>query len=96
MQRKWFLSLLILVLVIAAIGVARASAAGGYDLSWYAVAGGGVTSSAGGNYSLGGTIGQPAAGASAAGSYNLIGGFWAVTQQFVGQLYKIFLPLIIR
>jgi len=92
MQRKWFIVLLLLILAVAVIGVVRVSAAGGYSLDWYALAGGGITTSAGGNYSLGGTIGQPAAGASTGGSYNLIGGFWAVTQQ----LYKLFLPLIIR
>jgi hypothetical protein len=92
MKRKWFLLLMILILAVAVIGVARVSAAGGYDLSWWAVAGGGVTSSAGGNYSLGGSIGQPAAGTSACGAYHLISGFWAVTQQF----YRLFLPLIIH
>ena len=86
------LSLLILILAVAVIGVVRVSASGGYSLDWYAVAGGGTTSSAGGNYSLGGTLGQPAAGISSGGAYNLIGGFWAVTQQ----LYKLFLPLSLR
>ena len=92
MHRKLILSLLILVLAVAVIGAARVSAAGGYNLDWWAIAGGGVTTNSGGNYSLGGTIGQPAAGASSGGSYNLISGFWALTQQ----LYKLFLPLTLR
>src|SRR5439155_18754586 len=37
--------------------------------------GGGGTSS-GGNYTLAGTIGQPAAGTLEGGSYQLVGGFW--------------------
>ena len=93
MKQKLILSLFILVIAVAVIGVVRVSAASGYSLDWYAIAGGGATStSTGGGYSLGGTIGQPAAGTSAAGGYNLIGGFWAVTQQ----LYKVFLPLTLR
>jgi hypothetical protein len=90
MKRKLILCLLLLVIAVAVIGVVRVSAEGGYSLDWWAVAGGGVTASTGGSYSLGGTIGQPAAGASAGGAYNLIGGFWAVTQQ----IYTLFLPLI--
>ena len=93
MKRKLILSLLILVLAVAVIGVVKVAAVGGYSLDWGAVTGGGSTTpSTGGSYSLGGTLGQPAAGSSAGGAYNLIGGFWAVTQQ----LYKLFLPLIIR
>jgi len=50
-----------------------------YELSWSSVDGGGVTSSSGGTFSLGGTIGQAdAGGAMAAGLYTLRGGFWAV------------------
>jgi len=50
-----------------------------YDLSWHTVDGGGATFSAGGSYSLGGTIGQPDAGPAPAmtgGTYALVGGFW--------------------
>ena len=48
----------------------------GYDLSWYTIDGGGATSSTGGSYSLGGTIGQPDAGVLSGGTYTLNGGFW--------------------
>jgi hypothetical protein len=92
MKRKWIPALVLLMIAIALISVVGVRALGGYSLGWWAVAGGGTTTSAGGSYSLGGTIGQPAAGTSAGGPYNLIGGFWAVTQQF----YRLFLPLIIH
>ena len=50
-------------------------AAGPYHIDWYTIDGGGGTS-AGGQYVLTGTIGQPDAGWSSAGSYELLGGFW--------------------
>ncbi len=51
-----------------------------YDLSWHTVDGGGVMFSAGGDYELSGTIGQPDAGEPLVGpgesGYELTGGFW--------------------
>jgi hypothetical protein len=53
---------------------------GGHDLSWFSIDGGGTTFSTGGGYELGGTIGQPDAGALLiGGSYSLSGGFWPGT-----------------
>jgi hypothetical protein len=48
---------------------------GDYQLVWSTIDGGGGRS-AGGQYVLTGTIGQPDAGYSAAGKYELLGGFW--------------------
>jgi hypothetical protein len=51
------------------------------DLTWSTVDGGGQTFSAGGGYSVGGTIGQPDAQAApvmSGGVYELTGGFWPV------------------
>jgi hypothetical protein len=54
-----------------------AQTGGGYDLTWSSLGGsGGTAASTGGGYSLGGTIGQPDAGALRGGSYTLLGGFW--------------------
>jgi hypothetical protein len=47
----------------------------GYNISWHTIDGGGGQS-AGGQYILTGTIGQPDAGYSASGNYELLGGFW--------------------
>ena len=66
-----------LLAIVAAAWAATAAAA--YDVSWNAVAGGGATFVAGGNYSLGTTIGQDASGPASGGSYNLNGGFWQTT-----------------
>jgi hypothetical protein len=66
-----------LLAIVAAAWAATAAAA--YDVSWNAIAGGGATFVAGGNYSLGTTIGQEASGPASGGSYNFNGGFWQTT-----------------
>ena len=88
MKRKLILIVLLLVLALPA---AAALAAGGYDLAWWTVDGGGETSS-GTGYSLSGTIGQADAGAMTGGNYSLAGGFWSggAANPF------IYLPLIQR
>ena len=55
-----------------------APAYGQLDISWSTIDGGGETFSTGGGFELGGTIGQPDAGAvMTGGGYELSGGFWA-------------------
>jgi len=92
MKRKWFLSLLLLVIAITALGIISASALGGYTLDWWTADGGGGAST-GGSYSLDGTIGQPdAGGTSSGGTYSLAGGFWGGAAAG----YDLFLPIILR
>ena len=56
------------------------AAAGSFAIAWWTIDGGGATASSGGNYSLGGTLGQPEAGEPMTGSlYGLQGGFWTPT-----------------
>ncbi len=83
-----------LALVIVAGGVAPSTAqtGGGYDLSWSTIDGGGYMFSTGGGYSLGGTIGQPEAGALSGGGYTLAGGFWGGA----AARYKIYLPVVLK
>ena len=64
-----------------------------YDLSWWTVDGGGHVVSVGGDYSLGGTIGQPDAGLLEGGDYTLAGGFWGGAS---AAQYKVYLPLLRR
>jgi hypothetical protein len=47
-----------------------------YLMDWFTIDGGGGTS-AGGQYTLSGTIGQPDAGTLTGGSFTLRGGFWS-------------------
>jgi len=53
-----------------------------YEIDWHNIDGGGEMWSTRGDYKLGGTIGQPDAGATTGagpgGTYSLTGGFWAV------------------
>jgi hypothetical protein len=48
---------------------------GQYKIDWYTIDGGGGQST-GGQYVLNGTIGQPDAGYSEGGGYEVLGGFW--------------------
>ena len=49
---------------------------GDFEISQSTTAGGGVMPSAGGDFELSGTIGQPEAGILDNGTFNLTGGFW--------------------
>ncbi len=64
-------------LVLLALSAGAPSALAQYDLSWFTVDGGGGTFSTGGDFELGGTIGQPDAGVLTGGTYQLEGGFWS-------------------
>jgi hypothetical protein len=83
---------------LAVVGIryrlARAQTGGPYDLSWSTVDGGGHTFSTGGDYSLGGTIGQPDPGLLVGGDYTLGGGFWGGGAQRISQ--SIYLPLVLK
>jgi hypothetical protein len=72
------------------------SAQGGYDLSWWTVDGGGHTLSTGGDYTLGGAIGQPDAGLLRGGDYTLGGGFWGGGEVAEAEAYNVYLPLVLR
>ncbi|MHC4697987.1 MAG: hypothetical protein ACYTFA_14740 [Planctomycetota bacterium] len=67
---------MVLVLSIT-LSVAAMAQAQEFDLSWYAIDGGGVMFSTGDDYELSGTIGQPDAGEIMTGDeFELTGGFW--------------------
>ena len=84
--------LVIAIAVLLLATVAQAQSVNGYDLSWWTVDGGGNTYSTGGDYTLGGTAGQPDAAVWAGGGYTLAGGFWGG----VAVDYTIYLPLVLR
>jgi hypothetical protein len=68
-----------LLLAVGSLAVAQTEV---LEITWWTVAGGGETFSSGGNYSLGGTAGQAAAGQPASGGpYTSQGGFWAIPAQ---------------
>jgi hypothetical protein len=87
-------TLFIVVMVLASVGIAFASA-NGFTIPWWSVDGGGGTSQ-GGEYAVSGSIGQPDAGPlMRGGAYTLVGGFWggALTPPGPNQVY---LPLVVR
>jgi hypothetical protein len=62
----------------ALLGFRDAASAQSFSIEWFTIDGGGGTS-AGGDYSLSGSIGQPDAGATmSGGSFSLAGGFWSI------------------
>ena len=65
-----------IIFLAALVSTVTAQSCGQYELSWSTIDGGGGTSS-GGQYTVMGTIGQPDAGYSDGGGYELLGGFWA-------------------
>ena len=69
-----------------------ASGAQSYSIAWWTIDGGGVTTSTGGGYSLGGAIGQPDSGQLIGDNSTLAGGFWFSTFNAHTQN----LPLILR
>jgi hypothetical protein len=66
-----------LIFAAAAMLLVSSTRAQNYSIDWYTIAGGGGTSS-GGNFSLSGTIGQPATATMSGGNFSLTGGFWSI------------------
>jgi hypothetical protein len=84
----------LLLLACGALGSGAVAQSGGpYDLTWSTVDGGGYTFSAGGDYTLGGTVGQPDADLLTGGDYTLAGGFWSGAGPVE---HDIYLPLVLR
>jgi len=91
----WMVALLIACLVVLAAVPVLAQTDGDYDLNWWTVDGGGATFSTGGDYSIGGTIGQHDANVLEGGSYTLAGGFWAGGVSILPE-YPLYLPVVMR
>ena len=70
-----------LLLALAITTVVYAQTGGDYDLSWSTIDNGG-TISMGGEYALGGAVGQLDAGTLSGGNFELSGGFWNIKVQY--------------
>ena len=88
---KHLLPIVLLLGLLLVAGAALAQSGDGYDLSWNTFDGGGGTS-AGGDYIVSGTAGQPDAGALTGGEYTLIGGFWGGAST----RYELLIPAVLR
>jgi hypothetical protein len=94
---RWFLALaLVLLGATAALaqtgGSPSAPHEATYSLTWSTLDGGGEMYSAGGAYTLGGTVGQPDAGVLKGGAYTLAGGFWGGASA----VHRLYVPLLLR
>jgi hypothetical protein len=89
---KTTIILLTLLLALFAFTVIALASNGGYEITWFTIDAGGGRS-AGGDYTLNGTIGQPEVGSPASGGdYTLTGGFWPGSTMPA----RIYLPLVQR
>jgi len=88
---KRHLPSILLTLAILAALTSAALAQGDYAIPRAVIAGGGGFST-GGQYDLQGTAGQPLAGVSDAGAYDLSSGFWGWLETF----FDVYLPLVLR
>lgn len=91
-MRKRMILLLVFSLCLVTGAVTLAAPAADFSIPWWTVDGGGGVS-AGGAYTLSGTIGQPDAGVQSGGVYTLDGGFWGGA---TSQLYSLYLPVLKR
>ncbi len=75
MNLKSFLTLAVLTTGLASAGVPPNP----FAIDWFTIdGGGGTSSSAGGEFSVSGTIGQPDPGTASGGPFSLQGGFWGL------------------
>lgn len=83
MMRKLVL-LVILLLSGSPLALTGDEGPATFEINWYTIDGGGGQS-AGGNFTLTGTIGQPDAnfGGAAGGIYGFVGGFWGGSIDFL-------------
>jgi hypothetical protein len=80
------------LLALFAFTILALASNGGYEIAWFTMDAGGGRS-AGGDYTLNGTIGQPEAGSpTSGGDYTLTGGFWPGLTVHP----RIYLPLVQR
>lgn len=89
-RARWIGLVIALGLLALTAGVVLAQN-GGYELNWWTIDGGGVTSQ-GGEYALSGTIGQPDAGTVSGGGYRVTGGFWSAAVL----PYDVYIPLVVK
>lgn len=95
LDRRWQVAfVLVLALLLLTVIRVQAQTGGVYNLLAWTIDGGGGRST-GGNYVLGGALGQPDAGGMSGGNFFISGGFWQQSQT-VTTLHYIYLPLTLR
>lgn len=86
-----------LVLLLSAGAALAAGEAASFEIPRWIIAGGGGTSAAG-NFSLSGTVGQAVVGTGSAGTYNVCSGFWGspCANPVQGPQARVYLPVVLR
>jgi hypothetical protein len=90
---KASLHILFWLLMAAQSTSVLAQSGGGYDLRWNTLGGGGGPS-AGGSFTLNGTIGQADAGTMSGASFVLSGGFWGGIVGIIGPVPALSIRLV--
>ena len=93
-RRKLWVLLLAIAGSLALTAIVLGQAGGGLDLSWSTIAGGGGES-AGGTYTVNGSVGQPVASSAPSSDgdrFSLTDGFWQIGSTET----QIYLPLVSR
>ncbi|MFQ5433729.1 MAG: hypothetical protein ACE5FD_02535 [Anaerolineae bacterium] len=86
---------LIALMALLVTSFVVAQSGGTFDLIWSSIDGGGGVS-AGGDYVLGGTSGQPDAGELSGGNFTVLGGFWQDETVIEAPSYSLYLPFVTR
>jgi hypothetical protein len=96
-MRKQTIIALVAVLVCGLLlaGIALASTTQSYAITWWTIDNGGAMFSTGGNYSVGGTMGQPDAATMSGDRFTLSGGFWRGGTASASP-NRIYLPVVLR
>lgn len=94
---RFLLTVLLTIAMLAPVfGIPVLAQNGGpYALKWWS-ADGGYSVSRGGDYTLGGTVGQPDAGLLTGGDFTLGGGFWGGGALPSEEGHEVYLPLVLR
>ena len=94
-MRRLFLALVVLLATVTTVSVVLAQS-GQLEIPWSTVSGGGATWSAGDDFTLSGTIGQPDTEGLSGGVYTLQGGFWWVPPGSGAPTSLVYLPLVLK
>jgi len=88
---------LVVLVALAAVGIAWAQTAPDHDLSWHVLSPGGSEWSSSGTHMVNGTLSQLAIGpAAATGGHSVGSGYWYGVRQATMANYRFYLPIVLK